>query len=959
MRNAMSILILGVFAFCSSVPADTKTAWNIADDFDISQNPNGQWQYGYTTSNDNLASPYGFSTLDNYGIAASGTLNGRLVRNIDGTDYPSITSNPLPVDIVAGSQIWPAHTCGFDPGAGFSNKYAMYRWTAPAAADYAISAVFWVGYLGQTNSKVYVIKNGSISGGVHLFDSTINAAANGNQDSKKYSDLLTLSAGDTIDFVVGRGQLGTYNSVLTLVGATIAQKNPCSSVFSFDWVPDCYIDFNDLAVLAQNWLNPYNFIDFNSLASAWLECFDPCNIACLPHIEKETAAAWATKAFIAPNSRLPISFKYNGTYSNNFLNSWSLQRSSEVLDPNRTKWTLVYTEPVNGRLAVTFEAIQYSDYPAIEWVVWFENRGTSNTPIIENIQSLDLMINALSSSGNFKLHAARGSFQTGGNMPAPAVGTPMDFEPLLTTFAPVMPPSALAQGPISGRSSDGGNIGSPSYGTGRMPFFNIEYPGGQKGVMLGIGWTGQWKAVFEPTTGGSLNVAAGMELTRLKLYPGEKIRTPSILMMFWNGNYARSQNLFRSLVVNHYTPRPGGSLPVLPVAASPHGTPGMGFVQTDESNMIAFIDRNHQNNLPVDTIWLDAGWYNLNGHNDGSYENWNYVGTWDADPIRFPNGLKPVVDRAHSYGYKFLLWFEPERVSDGSWLAVNHPEWIIKTPSEATYRWLLNLGDPNALAWLKTKFSQMISDWGVDIYRQDFNMNTTLSMWRANDAADRQGMAEIKYIMGIYEFFDYLLQQHPNLLIDNCASGGRRLDFEMFKRSVSLTRSDWWWEPVGEQVMQYGLSYWTPWHGVGSTTADPYLWRSGMGGSFAAALNSLDSNTWAPAITLLNQYRSIQNTYAGEFYPLTNWSLANDVWMAWQNHVPASGQGSVQVFRRANCTETTVTVKFQGLDPNSTYTVTNLDGGSWNRSGDSLMNNGLPISIFTQPGAVVLKYSKN
>lgn len=477
------------------------------------------------------------------------------------------------------------------------------------------------------------------------------------------------------------------------------------------------------------------------------------------HHGRVEADRWFKKEFSGDSPKPPFSFIYNGVSSFDLLPKWELSHRNEVIDPNRTVLTLEYVQP-DGTLKVVCKATKYNDYPAIEWIMWFENRGSMATPIIENIQSLDMIINSDSSTGNFILHSSRGSYQS-----------PNDFEPLVTALIPGTPSSTLTQGPISGRSSDGGN----GVGNGRMPFFNIEQPGGKSGIILGIGWTGQWKAVFEARQGGDLHVSSGMELTHLRLNPGEKIRTPAILILFWEGEYIKSQNLFRKLVLDHYSPRPGGQPLKIPVASSGGITPGMGLTETSETNMKMLIERNHSNQYPVDTIWLDAGWYNMNGHEVG----WDFApGTWEPDPLRYPNGIKPVANYAHGYGYKFLLWFEPERVSQDSWLAENHPEWLLKEPNETLFRWLLNFGDPNALAWAKNKFSGMIKDIGVDIYRNDFNMNTTLAMWRTPDTVDRQGITEIRYIMGLYEFFDYLLQENPDLLIDNCAGGGRRIDFE-------------------------------------------------------------------------------------------------------------------------------------------------------------------------------------
>ena len=84
--------------------------------------------------------------------------------------------------------------------------------------------------------------------------------------------------------------------------------------------------------------------------------------------------------------------------------------------------------------------------------------------------------------------------------------------------------------------------------------------------------------------------------------------------------------------------------------------------------------------------------------------------------------------------------------------------------------------------------------------------------------------------MGLYQFWDDLLKKHPDLLIDNCASGGRRIDFETLRRSVVLTRSDVIFRsPTSSQCIGFGLSHWIPYHGMGSVTVEPYQFRSGLG----------------------------------------------------------------------------------------------------------------------------------
>ena len=251
----------------------------------------------------------------------------------------------------------------------------------------------------------------------------------------------------------------------------------------------------------------------------------------------------------------------------------------------------------------------------------------------------------------------------------------------------------------------------------------------------------------------------------------------------------------------------------------------------------------------------------------------------------------------------------------------------------------------------------MIAEVGIDIYRHDFNMHP-LNYWRQHDTEDRQGLTEIRYITGLYDFLDTLLDNHSNLVIDNCANGGRRVDFEMLRRSLVLWRSDLCWEPVAEQCATYGLSLWIPLHGVGSISLDPYHFRSGMGSNFSLALNYYDDpSIWEPATKLLNEYIEIKHIFRGDFYPLTPYSTFQKVWISWQFDRPDIGEGLIQAFRRLENDSTTNTFKLQGLQPDIRYELINFDTKSkLEIIGHDLMEGGLELDIGNCPGSITIKY---
>lgn len=397
----------------------------------------------------------------------------------------------------------------------------------------------------------------------------------------------------------------------------------------------------------------------------------------------------------------------------------------------------------------------------------------------------------------------------------------------------------------------------------------------------------------------------------------------------------------------HNVPRPDGKLP------SPqwNASSSLWFEEmskADEASQKLFIDRYLEEGLTLDYWWMDAGWYPCDG--------WPNTGTWEVDTKRFPRGLRAVTDHAHVNGLKCIVWFEPERVTPGTWLYENHPEWLLGSDGGTK---LLNLGNSDAWQWLTDHIDKLITEQGIDLYRQDFNIEP-LDYWRANDAEDRQGITEIRYVMGFLSYWDELRRRHPGLLIDTCASGGRRNDLETLRRAVPLHRSDYCYEPAGQQCHTYGLAFWVPFYGAPVASDNPYEIRSTMCPVFTTGWdvrrNDLDYELLRQ---LSGQWRTIAPYYLGDYYPLTSYSRENTVWIAWQFDRPDLGEGVVQAFRRTGSFYESACFKLRGLLPDARYTLTNFDvSEATEMTGRELMEKGLFVLIENQPGAVVISYKQ-
>ena len=201
------------------------------------------------------------------------------------------------------------------------------------------------------------------------------------------------------------------------------------------------------------------------------------------------------------------------------------------------------------------------------------------------------------------------------------------------------------------------------------------------------------------------------------------------------------------------------------------------------------------------------------------------VGNWRVKPDLYPAGFKPLSDALRASGRELMLWFEPERVIKGTEWYKEHHDWMFDTGGNTL---LFNLGNPQARQFVTDFISDRIDEFGLGCYRQDFNMDP-LPYWHAADAPDRQGMAESKHIEGLYAFWDDLLKRHPNLLIDNCASGGRRIDLETVGRATPFWRTDGPRDAIAHQCHTYGLMPWVPLSATSQDReGDDYEFRSSM-----------------------------------------------------------------------------------------------------------------------------------
>ena len=374
---------------------------------------------------------------------------------------------------------------------------------------------------------------------------------------------------------------------------------------------------------------------------------------------------------------------------------------------------------------------------------------------------------------------------------------------------------------------------------------------------------------------------------------------------------------------------------------------------------IALVQRTKMFGLKPEAFWLDAGWYE-EAADHALGKNWyNTVGNWKPDQERFPGGFKPISDYIHKQAdAKFMVWFEPERVYKGSLWERQHPEWMLAAGGDNR---LFNLGTPEACKWLSKTIGDLLEENGIDHYRQDFNIAPE-SIWLNNDTEGRKGMTEVKYIMGLYDFWDYLLTRFPRLLIDNCASGGRRIDYETMLRSAPMWRTDYsYGEPVGYQCHTYGLEFYLPQHATGSYHVDSFDSRSSLGS--AVVFNwklTQQGESFTDMARTMQEFEEVRPYFYEDFYPLSGIGdlTGDNIWLAYQLYRPSDETGYIVAFRRALCETPTYEVRLSGLNPSTTYRIFNKDNGETEEySGRQLMD-GLKLTLPQPRSSLLLKMER-
>ncbi len=362
-----------------------------------------------------------------------------------------------------------------------------------------------------------------------------------------------------------------------------------------------------------------------------------------------------------------------------------------------------------------------------------------------------------------------------------------------TEFAKSIPSEGLSHPLViesqGGRSSDA-----------VLPLFVLEDSDRRGGVLLAVGWSGDWRLEYRRNNwsdapfSDTVTVRAGMKNLNLVLYPGERFIQPSILSAAYTGDAERGKSVLRDFLRDSWQPNLGtGRFAPTVFWDSYYGDRG----NLTEADVLAELPLAAE--IGVEYFVIDGGW---NG--GGEDQRWEslppFIGSWTPHPSKFPRGFGEITRRANELGVGLGVWTDAERAHAASPAATNHPELFFPTPVTNGCL-LLRLDLAEARAWLSETLSSVIEGLGATWIRFDFN-SAPAETWAANELETRRGSLESRYVENLYGVLDDLRERFPQLVIENCASGGLRIDLEMLRRTHTNWISDY---SQGESIIRYHL----------------------------------------------------------------------------------------------------------------------------------------------------------
>jgi alpha-galactosidase len=452
----------------------------------------------------------------------------------------------------------------------------------------------------------------------------------------------------------------------------------------------------------------------------------------------------------------------------------------------------------------------------------------------------------------------------------------------------------------------------------------------------------------------------------LSLAPGESLELPAVAMTAARGDLDDATNRMHRWQREHVVPRAGTAR-----ANDPPLVQFNSWYPFNDRIDVATLKRNVDAaaELGAEAYVLDSGWY--------SEEDWaRDLGDYRVNRRKFPRGLEELSEHVRRKGMKFGLWVEIENAGLKSDIYRQHPEWCLsylgKPASLAADRCPLDFAKPEVRAWATAIVDRLVRDYRLGWIKIDYNVDVGDRF--DPSAGGHAGGRLHDHVAAYYAWLDELRARHPDLVVENCASGGLRFDVGIMAHAHTTWVSDRV-DPVASLSLRYGCSVqFTPgvcnhWM-VGDTDRGEvkpggapgwhdFMFRVAMNGQFGI---SSRAHEWDAALRERGRanvalYKRVRGTIAaGDVYHLTPPPAAVKPtgWMAIQYVADGGRRSVVTAYRLAEGSER-VDLRIRGLRPDATYEVRENGEPKGSVTGEAIMKIGLRVSLAEEWRASVLE----
>lgn len=431
-----------------------------------------------------------------------------------------------------------------------------------------------------------------------------------------------------------------------------------------------------------------------------------------------------------------------------------------------------------------------------------------------------------------------------------------------------------------------------------------------------------------------------------RLESGESFQTPEVVMTYSNEGFNKMSQTYHDLYRKNLI-RGEWRDKTRPVLINNWEATYFDF--TEES--ILTIAKG-ASELGVELFVLDDGWFGERNHDKAG------LGDWYPQEGKLPNGIKGLAEKIEDLGVKFGLWFEPEMVNKISNLYEAHPEWVIQVPNRAKShgrnQYILDYSNPAVVDHIHAMVSKVLRDAPISYVKWDMNRHMT-EIGSTYLPAERQGEMVHRYILGVYDLYERLIEEFPHILFESCAGGGGRFDPGMLHNAPQTWASDDS-DAVERLKIQYGTSFVYPLSSMGSHVSEcpnhqvgrttPLEMRANVAyfGTFGyeldvSSMSDEEKESVKNQIKFFKEHRDL--IHKGDFYRLKSPFNEKDEFVAWNVVAKDKSKALAGYYRvMAKPDSRFNQLKLAGLDPDKLYSI---NDGEETYYGDDLMELGLAI----------------